>query len=184
MAKCAENRSNLELGDVVRAKRHRHRSGFNTKIERLGAKSPSIGGGIVKYKHKKKEMTTVRKPERNETSGDRGGREKTKRTYKREGEEHLKTPQVRDGPGSIDIPEWGKRRPGRQTDVLKYCVLPKIIQTALPPRVVSRHEVGHAKLMEVRNRDKRWPEKQTKSGGITRDTTILESNTNLITVVG
>ena len=29
--------------------------------------------------HKKKEMTTVRKPERNETSGDRGGREKTKR---------------------------------------------------------------------------------------------------------
>ena len=81
MAKCAENRSNLELGDAVRAKRHRRRSGYNTKVERLGAKSPSIGGGIVKYKHTtEKEMTTVRKPERNETSGDRGGKEKTKRT--------------------------------------------------------------------------------------------------------
>ena len=81
LGKVRRKRSNLELGDAVRAKRHRRRSGYNTKVERLGAKSPSISGGIVKYTHKKKkEMTTVRKPERNETSGDRGGREKTKKT--------------------------------------------------------------------------------------------------------
>ena len=55
MVKCAENRSNLELGDDVRAKRHRRRSGYNTKVERLGAKLQSIGGGIVKYKHKTKQ---------------------------------------------------------------------------------------------------------------------------------
>ena len=46
-----KKRSSLEFGDAVRAERHRRRSGYNTKVERLGARSPSIGGGIVKYKH-------------------------------------------------------------------------------------------------------------------------------------
>ena len=58
-----------------RAKRHRRRTGYNTKIQRLGAKSPSIGGGIVKYKHKWKKYRWprfVRKPERNE-AGRPGG---------------------------------------------------------------------------------------------------------------
>ena len=41
-------RSNLELGGAVRARR----SGYNTKVERLGEKPPSIGRRIVKYKHK------------------------------------------------------------------------------------------------------------------------------------
>ena len=46
-------------------------------------KITDIGGGIVKYKHKRKEkqMTTVREPERNETSEGRSGRKKTKIIY-------------------------------------------------------------------------------------------------------
>ena len=50
------------------------------------------------------------------------------------------------------------------------------MNTALPPRVVSRHGVGQAESMVVRKRGKRWYEEQTKSGDITRDTTMLTPN--------
>ena len=59
---------------------------------------------------------------------------------------------------------------------LKHCILQKVMNTALPPRVVSRHGVGQTESMVVRKRSKRWYEEQTKSGGITRNTTMLKPN--------
>ena len=63
LAKCGEIRSSLDLrgavrassldlGGAVRANGRRRPSGYKMKVKRLGVKSPSIGGGIVKNKHK------------------------------------------------------------------------------------------------------------------------------------
>ena len=58
----------------------------------------------------------------------------------------------------------------------KCCILQKIINTALPPRVVSRHGVRQAKSMVAKKRDRHWHENKAESGGFTIDAIMLKPN--------